>query len=179
MACSDILAGIGRQCNNTLGGVQKIYIFNYLEDPFTISADNSEATAMNVLLTQSFEFEITGVGNILEQNVVSSRDSFTTVNTQTITALLGGMTPAKHATLKLLVNSRAMAVIKDRNAKYHAVGIGQGLNEGIDFNNVATTGGAQSDFNGYTLTGTSIVKDLAPILDTATVTAFLATVQAN
>jgi len=179
MACSDITQGIGRQCNKTLGGVQKIYIFNNLEDPFTISADGSEATAMNILLTQSFEFDVTGVGNILEQNVVSSRDTFTSVNTQTITALLGGMSATKHATLNFLVQSRAMAVIKDRNSNYHAVGIGQDLNEGIDFNNVATTGGAQSDFNGYTLTGTSIVKDLAPILDSATVTAFLATVQAN
>jgi|GEM_PF-3523880 len=178
MACSDITQGIGKQCTNTLGGVQKIYIFNHLEDPFTISSDGSEATAMNILLTQSFEFEIFGPGNILNQDIPDN-DNFTKVNTQTITLLLPRMSASKHATINLLIESRPMAVVKDRNGEYHAVGIGINLNEGIKFGSVLTTGGAQGDFNGYTLTGTSIVKDLAPILDSATVTAFLATVQAN
>lgn len=178
MACSDILAGIGKQCNDTIGGVQKIYIFNYLDDPFTISADGSEATAMNVLLTESFEFEIFGSGNILEQTIPDN-DTFTSVNTQTLTLLLPRMTASKHATLTFLTEGSPMAVVKDRNGEYHAVGVGLDYNEGIRFGNVATTGGAQSDFNGYTLTGTSRVKRLAPILDSATVTAFLATVQAN
>jgi hypothetical protein len=173
MACSDILQGIGRQCKTLIGGNQKLYIFNNLEDPFTIV--DGEATAINPLLTEAFEFDIIGDGHILEQNQVSDRNTFTTVNTQTLTALLGGIDATKNATLNLLVKGYPMAVIRDRNDNYHAVGIV----DGIDFTNVATTGGAKTDFNGYTLTGVSITKDLAPILDSATVTAFLALVTPN
>ena len=170
MACSDITQGIGLECKNNLGGNQKLYIFNHLEDAFTIV--NGEATAINPLLTEAFEFDIKGDGHILEQNVVSDRNTYTTVNTQTLTVLLGRIDAVKNATLNFLIDGFPMAVIRDRNDNYHAVG----LLDGIDFTNVATTGGAKTDFNGYTLTGTSIVKDLAPILDSATVTAFLALV---
>lgn len=170
MACSDITQGIGLECKGNLGGNQKLYIFNYLEDAFTVV--NGEATAINPLLTEAFEFDIKGDGHILEQNVVSDRNTYTTVNTQTLTALLGRIDATKNATLKFLIDGFPMAVIRDRNENYHAVG----LLDGIDFTNVATTGGAKTDFNGYTLTGVSIVKDLAPILDQATVTAFLALV---
>ena len=51
-----------------------------------------------------------------------------------------------------------------------------GLDDGIDFTVDATTGGAKADLNGYTLTGVATTKDMAPHLDTATISAFLALV---
>ena len=51
-----------------------------------------------------------------------------------------------------------------------------GLDDGIDFTVVASTGGAKTDMNGYTLTGVSTVSELAPHLDSATITAFEAVV---
>lgn len=173
MACSDITQGIGLECKNNLGGNQKLYLFNYLEDPFTVV--DGEATAINPSLTAAYEFDIKGDGHILEQSQASDRNTYTTVNTQTLTVLLGRIDATKNATLNLLIPSFPMAVIRDRNDNYHAVGI----LDGIDFTNVATTGGAKADFNGYTLTGTAMTKDLAPILDSDTVTAFLALVVPN
>ena len=175
MACSDILNGIGRQCKTLIGGVQKLYVFNNLDDPFTIVAN--EATAINPLLTQVYEFDVIGDGTILEENLVSDDTAKTTINTQTITAFLGGVTATKNATLQLLVKGHPMAVIQDRNGYYRAVGVD--FNDGINFNAPSTTGGAKADQNGYTLTGVSIGKDYAPVLDSATVTAFLALVVAN
>jgi len=74
--------------------------------------------------------------------------------------------------LNLLAKGYPMAVIKDRNSVYHAVGI----QDGIDFTVEQTTGGVKSDFNGYTLTGVSTTSELSPKLDSATQTAFLAAV---
>lgn len=170
MCVSDITSGIAKSCKNNLGGAKKIYIFNFLEDAFTIA--NSVATAINPLLTEVFEFEITGDGNSLSQEMVSDRNTFTTVNTQTLTFLLGKIDATKNATLNLLLAGYPMAVVQDRNGKYHAVGI----DDGIDFNSNSNTGAAKTDFNGYTLTGTSTTGEKAPILDEATVTAFLALV---
>lgn len=170
MSCSDITSGVAKVCKGNLGGAKKIYLFNYLEDPFTIVA--GEATAVNILLTAAYEFDIVGDGNTLVQNVVSDRNSFTTVNTQTLTFLLGKIDATKNATLNLLTAGFPMAVVVDRNDNYHAIGI----DDGIDFTNDSATGGAKTDFNGYTLTGVSTTSALAPILDSATVTAFLALV---
>jgi hypothetical protein len=60
----------------------------------------------------------------------------------------------------------------DRNGNYIALG----LDDGIDFTVVASTGGAKTDGNMYTLTGVATTKDLAPFLDSATQTSFLAVV---
>ena len=62
--------------------------------------------------------------------------------------------------------------LKDRNGNYIALG----LDDGIDFTVVASTGGAKTDGNMYTLTGIATCKDLAPFLDSATQTSFLAVV---
>jgi hypothetical protein len=65
-----------------------------------------------------------------------------------------------------------MAVVKDRNGIYHAIGI----EDGIDFTVAQTTGGAKGELNGYTLTGVSTTGSLSPKLDTATAAAFIALV---
>ena len=65
-----------------------------------------------------------------------------------------------------------MAVVKDRNGIYHAIGI----DDGIDFTVAQTTGGAKTELNGYTLTGVSTTGALSPKLDSDTIADFLALV---
>ena len=55
MATCDITAGRSKPCKTHLGGVSKLYLFNFLEDAFTLL--DGEATAMNVLLTEAFEYD--------------------------------------------------------------------------------------------------------------------------
>ena len=69
MAC-DIIAGRGKGCKDSLGGTSKLYLWNFLEDPFTVAA--SVATAMNVSLTEAFEFDLVGDGSTLTENMVLS-----------------------------------------------------------------------------------------------------------
>ena len=169
MAC-DITAGRVGACKQLLGGTSKLYLFNYLEDPFTVLA--GEATAVNVALTTVYEYDILGDTNTFVENMVSDRNTGVTVNTQTLTIFLGGLDAATSVQMNLLCYSTPIAVIRDRNGVYHAVGI----SEGIDFTVDSTTGGATTDANGYTLTGVSTEVALSPKLDDATVTAFLALV---
>ena len=74
--------------------------------------------------------------------------------------------------MNLLAYGYPMAVVRDRNGIYHAIGI----DDGIDFVVAQSTGGAKTELNGYTLTGTSTTGSLSPKLDSTTVTAFLALV---
>jgi ribosomal protein L6P/L9E len=169
MACN-ITTGRAKACKEFQGGVQSLFIFNFLENAFTVTA--GEATAINALLTEVFEYKVEGDGQTLVENMVSDRNTGTTVNTQTITAMLKGIDAETSAELNLVAKGYPMAVVKDRNGVYHAVG----LDDGIDFTIDQATGGAKTDMNGYTITGVSTTGSLSPKLDSATITAFLALV---
>ena len=166
MAC-DITAGRAKPCKDGLGGVSKLYLYNYIEDPFTVTA--GEATAMNVLLTAAYEYDLVGDGQVLDENMVSDRNNGTVLNTQTITAILQKIDATTSAELNLVAAGYPQAVVLTNDGNYHAVGI----TDGIDFTTVENTGAAKGDLNGYTLTGVSTEQLLSPILDSATVTAFL------
>lgn len=173
MATCDITQGRNKVCKNSLGGNSNLYLFNFLEDPFTVV--DGEATGMNVLLTEAFKYELEGDLNTLVQDGVTDRNTGTTVVTQTTTAVLKQITADASAEMNLLAKGYPMAVVQDRNGNYHAIGI----DDGIDFNVNISTGGVKTDLNGYTLVGTSTTGNIAPLLDAATVTAFLAVVAAN
>lgn len=169
MAC-DLTAGRAKACKQSLGGVSTLYLFNFVENPFTYSA--GIATAINPLLTTVFEYELEGDGNNISESLVSDRNTGTSVNTQTSTFVLKKVDATTSAQMNLLAYGFPIAVVKDRNGIFHAIGI----DDGIDFTVVQTTGGAKTELNGYTLTGVSTVGSLSPKLDTATVAAFLALV---
>lgn len=169
MAC-DINAPRLRQCKQGLGGLGKLYLFNFVENPFTVTA--GVATAINPLLLNVFEYELEGDGNNVSESMVPDRNTGTTLNTQTITVVLKKIDATTSAQMNLLAYGFPMAVVKDRNGIYHAIGI----DDGIDFTVAQTTGGAKGELNGYTLTGVSTTGSLSPKLDTATTAAFLALV---
>ena len=169
MAC-DITSGRLRACKDALGGLGALYLFNFVENPFTVT--NGVATAINPLLTEVFEYQLEGDGNNVVESLVPDRNTGTTVNTQTITTVLKKIDATSSAQLNLVAKGFPMAVVKDRNGIYHAIGI----DDGIDFTVEQSTGGAKNELNGYTLTGVSTTGSLSPKLDAATVTAFLALV---
>jgi len=169
MAC-DLTAGRLKACRQSLGGLGKLYLFNFVEDPFTVVA--GVATAINPLLTTVFEYELEGDGNNVAENMPPDRNTGTAVNTQTTTIVLKKIDATTSAQMNLLAYGFPMAVVKDRNGIYHAIGI----DDGIDFTVAQSTGGAKTELNGYTLTGVSTTGSLSPKLDAATVAAFLALV---
>lgn len=171
MAC-DITTGRAKGCKDSLGGNSKLYLWNYIEDPFTINSVTGEATAMNVLLTAAYEFDLVGDGSTLTENMVSDRQTQTTVNTQTLVGVFNKMDAATAANFNLAAYGYPQAIVKDRNGEYHLIG----QTDGIDFTIDGTTGGAKTDLNGFTITGVSTEGALSPKLDSATVTAFLAVV---
>ena len=169
MAC-DLTAGRIKGCKDSIGGNSVLYIFDYLQDAFTITA--GEATAMNVALTAAYAYELVGDASTFSEEVVSDRQTGTVTNTQTITAVFHKMDAATAAEFNTVAKAYPIAVIKDRNGVYHLIG----QTDGIDFNISGATGGAKSDLNGFTITGTSIEQNLSPKLDSDTITAFLAIV---
>lgn len=169
MAC-DLTRSRGKECKDVMGGNSVIYLYDELQDPFTLVAES--ATGMNVLLTAAYSYELEGDGSTLEQVMVSDINTGTRTNTQTITFVLKKQTTADLAEFNLLAASGAQAVVKDRAGNFHALGI----TEGMSWNITSTTGAAKTDLQGFTIVGTATETQFAPLLDSATQTAFLAVV---
>lgn len=169
MAC-DINTGIAQRCKDNIGGLRKFYLFNYQENPFTVTG--GQATAINANITQVFEFVLEGDPNTFVQELVGDRNTKTTVNTQTLTATFGKLSATDNANFNLLAKGYPMGVVVDRNGTHHAIGI----DDGIDFTISSQSGGAKTDLNGYTITGVATTGSLAPILDASTITALEALV---
>lgn len=170
MAC-DITAGRTKGCKDAIAGTSKVFLFNNVENPFTVV--NGVVTAINPLLTEAFQYDLVGDGNTFVESMVGDRNTGTSPNTQTLTLALHKITKEDNHQFKLLVYGYPQAVIKDRMGNYMVMGI----TEGIDFTVSPTTGGAKADFNGYNLTGVATESELAPMLNEDTIAEFLALVQ--
>ena len=157
-------------CSDSLGGVSKIYLFDFLENPFTVTAD--VCTAMNASLTVCYEYDLIGDENTFEQSTVGERANSTRVNTQTLNMKLNKTSALDNAEFNLLAASQAQAVVKDRNGIYHVLG----YDDGLDWTIVSSSGGAKGDANGYVVTATGTTGRIAPTLDTSTASAFLAVI---
>ena len=166
MACN-LTAPRSRGCKEALGGSKNVYLYNELEDSFTVAA--GVATAMNVLLTAAYKYELEGDLNTLVQNMPSDRNTFARVNTQTLTLVLKVPDAATNNEFNTLVAGFSHAVVQDRNDNYLVIGI----DDGIDWTVEQNSGGAKGDGSIYTLTGVATTNKLAPIMDSATETAFL------
>lgn len=173
MGLCDITAGRKKQCKSDLAGLSKIYFFNELENPFTVV--DGVATAINPLLQDVYAYDIVGDGNNFTESKVGDRNTGTAVNTQTLTVLLHGLTKEDNKQMDLLVKGYPRAVVKTKKGLYHILG----YDEGLDFTVLAATGGAKSDFNGYTLTGVAMEANLGPIMSTTTRDSFLLVVNPN
>ena len=67
MSCtSDITSNIDGRCKTSLGGTSILYLFNYVENPFTITS--GEATGLDGLTGGTvYKYELNGDGNTLEE----------------------------------------------------------------------------------------------------------------
>ncbi len=171
MSCNTVITqGRTKVCKSSIGGNGVIYFYNSLADAFTYA--NGIVTAMNVNLTEAFAYDLEGDLNTLVESIISNRNTGTLINTQTLVVSLKQINASTSAEMNLLAKSYPQAVVKDRNGVYHCLG----LDDGMDFQIDQVTGGAKTDFNGYTLTGIATTSALSPKLDASTITAFLAIV---
>lgn len=166
MACV-LTTGRTEPCSDAIGGLKKLYLIDFQEDSFTITA--GEATAMDVGVTAAYEYELLADGNTLVETFTEDRNAGTSIYEQVLTLALKKQGKDTANELALIVKARPIAIVLDRMGNYRIVGISDGT--------VATgsieSGGAKGEFNGYNITLTATEVLPAPTLDSATVTAFL------
>ena len=168
MACV-LTTGRTEPCRDAVGGLKAVRFIDFQEDAFTISA--GEATAIDVGVTACYKYELLDNGNTFNESGGAPDDSTgTSVINQTGTIRLKKQGTATANEINLLKKARPIAVYEYRDGSHRI----QGISDGTVISLETESGGAKGDFNGYTLTLTSTEVDLAPTLDSATVTALIA-----
>ena len=175
MSC---LVGKGRiePCKTSLGGLKNAFFANFSEADGAFTVVGKEVTALGLGLTTVYKYDLLADGNTLEEVTVADRNTGTRVNTQTLVLALKKQDLNTAIEIDAIAAGRPVVVVQDRNDNYKVLGITEGMNL---TSGSAASGGAKADFNGYNLTLVAEENATAPFLDSATVTALLALVDAT
>jgi len=174
MAC-DLMSGRTEPCKDSIGGIVKAYLMDYVDAAFTVAS--GQATAINASITEVFQYKLrSDTNNDLNEAIVSDKNNGTTINTQTLNMRLVKQDAATSNQVSLLAYARPIAVVVDRNGNHKVVGLSEGLD--LTGSNIQS-GLARADFNGYDLTFTATEGTTAPFLDAATITAIEALVSST
>ncbi len=172
MACN-LTSGRTEPCRDAIGGLKAIYLLDFVEDSFTITA--GEATAINAAVTEVFKYELLADGNTYVETFTADQNNGTSIYEQVLTVALKKQTKESADELALIVKSRPVCVIQFRDGRYAI----QGISDGTVATGDIQSGGAKGDFNGYNLTLTATAVLPSAVLDSATVTALEAIVSAT
>jgi len=150
MSCSAITAGFLDLCNDSTGGVEKIFIGNGPVQSITESAGLISAiTVGGSAMTPSdfFVFETPRQVSSITETTTVSQENGTLFFDQQLTAVFNQMSAAKRDQLLLLAQATTMVVVaKDGNGNYWSIGVEKGA---FLVSASATTGTTYGDRNGY------------------------------
>lgn len=172
MACN-LTSGRTEPCRDAIGGLKAIYLLDFVEDSFTITA--GEATAINAAVTEVFKYELLADGNTYVETFTADQNNGTSIYEQVLTVALKKQTKESANELALIVKARPVCVVEFRDGRR----VVQGISDGTVATGDIQSGGAKADFNGYNLTLTATEVLPSPALDAATITALDAIVSAT
>ena len=172
MACSNITGGFTLDCNNSNGGIDKIFIANCKVESITeANGTISAITVAGSALTPSdfFIFETPRQTSSFVETINVSQENGTVYYDQALTCIFNKLEASKRNEVLLMAQATDMVVVfKDNNGKLFSVGIEKGafMSAGT-----ANTGVAYGDRSGYELTITGMESSPAFEVDSAIVEA--------
>ncbi len=156
MACSNLNAGFILDCNNSNGGIDKVYIANGpVQSIATVSGNSGivdEIVVGGSPLTPAdfFEFEVPRQTSSFTETHTVSQANGTLFYDQALSMLFNKMEASKRNQLLLMGQATNLVVVfKDNNGKYWSVGLERG---GYMTAGTSVSGTAYGDQNGYTIT---------------------------
>ena len=153
MACSNLTGGFTLDCNDSNGGIDKIFISNGPVDSITETSGTITAiTVAGSALTPSdfFDFEVPRQTSSFTETINVSQENGTVFYDQALTMIFNKMEASKRDQILLMAQATDMVVVfKDNNNKFFSVGIERGafMTAGSSL-----SGTAYGDRNGYELT---------------------------
>ena len=145
--CSQINAGINARCDTSMGGIIEVAIANYEPGIFTLATNNVSASVEGTIKWYGFRFR-KGTSSMNSTLNIDDANGVNYVSTE-LTMIFGKMDTAKRLAIAGLAAGEVVAVVKDANGKYWALGYDEPVTasagEGV-------TGTARADGNHYSIT---------------------------
>ena len=130
MACSNLTAGFTLDCNDSNGGIDKIFIANGPVESITQSSGTITAiTVGGSALTPSdfYDFDVPRQTSSFTETINVSQENGTVFYDQALTMIFNKMEAAKRDQILLMAQATDMVVVfKDNNDKYFSVGVERG-----------------------------------------------------
>ena len=150
MACSAITAGFLDLCNDSTGGIEKIFIGNGPVQSITETAGVITAiTVGGSAMTPSdfFVFETPRQVSSLTETTTVSQENATLFFDQQLTMVFNKLEATKRNELLLMAQATSLVIVaKDGNSKYWSIGVEKGA---FMVSGSATSGTSYGDRNGY------------------------------
>jgi len=159
MACSNLTAGFTLDCNDSQGGIEKIFIGNGAVE--SITETSGLVTAITVggsamVPADFFEFDTPRQTSSLTEATTVSQENGTITFDQQLTMVFNKMEAEKRNQLLLMAEATSMVIVaKDNNGKYWSIGLERG---GYMTSGTAVSGVAYADRSGYELVVGGIEK---------------------
>ena len=144
MAC-ELTTGFTRDCSDSTGGIEEIYLIN--RDDFTYTLDGSNSSLIATISTSTWYryYLKKEVGSIVATTSIDPANG-TRFSEGLVAFSINKFDATKTNELKVMILAQLGCIVKDNNGKYWALGF-QNFAEGQSL--VANTGTAYGDRNGY------------------------------
>ena len=168
MSCSNLTAGFTLDCNDSQGGIEKLYIANGPAESITETAGVVSAITVGgsaLVPADFFVFETPRQTSSLTETTTASQENGTITFEQSLTMVFNKLEAAKRNQLLLMAESTNMVVIAlDNNGKAWSIGLERGA---YLTTATATSGVAYADRNGYEITLNGMEKSPIYEVDSA------------
>lgn len=163
MACA-LTQGYTLDCRDSLGGITEVYFMAFQDISSTTEASGVITALTKVAGKRFYKYELTKGTSVMTENVNSNVQNGTLYFTPELTIILNKLQANTRNEILLLAKNLLVAVAKDNNGKYWYLG----KTRGIDLTaGSATSGTAEADRSGYTLTFAGAEPSLSPEVNSA------------
>lgn len=165
MACA-LTQGYTFDCKDNIGGLKSVWFIGYND-----VASVTEASGVVTAITKDsgkvfYKYQLVRNTASFTENIAGSIENGTVVFNQELLIVINKMQTSMRNEILLLAKNNMMAVVEDQNGKYWLAGRYNGLDL---LTGSVSTGLAQADRNGYSLTFSGGEKESAPEVSSAVI----------
>lgn len=163
MACA-LTQGYTLDCRDSLGGITEVYFMAFQDVSSTTEASGVITALTKGVGKRFYKYELTKGTSVMTENVNSNVQNGTLYFTPELTIILNKLQVNTRNEILLLAQNRLVAVAKDNNGKYWYLGKTRALDLTAGS---ATSGTAEADRSGYTLTFAGAEPSMSPEVNSA------------
>jgi hypothetical protein len=167
MACA-LTQGYALDCRDSLGGILEVFFIEKANVTITAPTSGSITAITKVAGKKFYKYELVPGTASLTENINANVQNGTVFYAQEFSIVLNKLQTATRNEILLLAQNNLIAVVKDNNGQTFLLGYLYGLNLTAGS---ASSGTAQGDRSGYTLTFSASEKQLAPAVADSVYTA--------